>query len=193
MKGESMEDKYIVDLFLRRDEEAVRLTQIKYKRYCHSIAYNILNNSEDTEECLNDTWLTAWNTIPPAIPTYLGVYVGKITRINALKKFEYLHAEKRSQAKNILDIDELTDFLPNSINIEEDLIDKDTVKCIEDFLRSISERDRNMFLQRYYYFYSVADISLHHGVKPNYVRTVLQRIRNKLKLYLKERGYNYEN
>ena len=188
-----MEDNYIVDLFLHRDEEAIRQTQIKYNRYCHSIAFNILNNQEETEECLNDTWLTVWNTIPPTIPTYLGVYVGKITRINALKRFEYLHAEKRSKAKNILDIDELTDFLSNSINIEEEMIAKDIVKSIEDFLKGISERDRNMFLQRYYYFYSVADISLHHGVKPNYVRTVLRRICVKLKKYLNERGYYYEN
>ena len=121
------------------------------------------------------------------------MYVGKITRINALKRFEYLHAAKRSKAKNVLDVDELTDLLPNNVNIEEEMIAKDIIKCIEDFLNGLSERDRNMFLQRYYYFYSVADISHHHGLKPNHVRTVLHRIRGKLKMYLKERGYYHEN
>lgn len=188
-----MEDNYIVNLFLKRDEDAIRLTQEKYNRYCYMIAYNILNNFEDSEECLNDTWLTAWNTIPPTIPVYLGVYVGKITRFKALKKYEYLCAEKRSQAECSPDNDELTDLLSCNTNVEDEIIAKDIVKNIESFLKGLSERDRNMFLQRYYYFYPVLDISKHYGVKPNYVRTVLQRTRLKLKKYLNEMGYNFED
>lgn len=183
-----MEDKYIVELYWSRDERAIEETKKKYNGYCHSIAYNILCNSEDAEECVNDTYLGAWNSIPPHKPELLSTFLGKITRNLSLKKWRGKTADKRGGGEVALTLDELQECIPASNNIQEALEVKELAELIDTFLRSIPDDERRVFICRYWHMDSIADIGEQFGYGQSKVKMMLSRTRKKLQDKLVKEG-----
>ena len=179
-----MEDHDIIEMFFARDERAIGETSGKYGSYCGSIAMNILSSHEDTEECLNDTWLRAWNSIPPHRPNILRVFVGKITRNLALDRYKARTAEKRAGGEFAMSLDELDECIGASDERESAEIGE----SISRFLRTQPKETRSVFVCRYFYCDSVADIAKRFGMSEGKVKTLLFRTRNKLKIHLEGEG-----
>ena len=181
-----MKDKQIVDLYWARDEAAISETDKKYGRYCHYIAYQILSDNEDAFEIVNDTYLKAWNTIPPQRPAPLKSYVGTISRQLALDAYKHKHAQKRG-GQVPLALDELSDCLAdNDTDIGESVALSD---ALNRFLRTLPARTRIMFVRRYFYMSSVEAIAHDFSMKPSNVTMHLHRTRNKLAQFLKKEGF----
>ena len=181
-----MDDLSIIELYFARDEQAIKETDAKYGKLCHSIAYNILNNNEDSEECVNDTYIGVWNTIPPTRPNNFMAFVCRITRNLSLKRIEAMARQKRSQA-TIVSLDELAEVLPDE-SIAYGISDEDIGKAISDFLRNEKEDVRNVFIRKYYFFDSIGDIAKRYGFTESKVKNMLYHTRNKLKEYLIKEG-----
>ena len=182
-----MEDKEIVKLYFDRDEIAINETKNKYENYCFSISYNILHDSEDVKEVLNDTYLATWNAIPPAHPLNLATFIGKITRRLSLNKYRSQNALKRGGNQVKLSFDELECCIAdNSFN--EQLETKILADTIDDFLKTLKENDRKIFVCRYYYFDSIEDICKRFLFTQSKVKMSLKRTRDKLKDYLIKEG-----
>lgn len=181
-----MEDLNIIELYFARDERAIKETDAKYGKLCYRIAYNILNNDEDSEECVNDTYLGLWNAIPPTRPNNLMAFVCKITRSLSLKRVETMTREKRSQ-KNIVSLYELEDVLPDT-SINTGVGDEDIGKAISNFLRNEKDVVRNVFIRKYYFFDSIGDIAKHYGFTESKVKNILYHTRAKLKTFLIKEG-----
>lgn len=184
-----MEDKQIVQLYLNRDETAIAHTTQKYGKYCNSIAKNILGSNEDAEECVNDTYLRAWNAIPPNIPDMLSTFLGKITRNLAFNKYRHDKAAKRGGGQISLILDELSECIADTNSVEEKMEYQELVNSINMFLATLSEDKRNIFIRRYWYSDSVKDIAKAYSMKENSVSMLLIRQRAKLHDYLLERGF----
>ena len=181
-----MDDLSIIELYFARDEQAIKETDAKYGKLCHSIAYNILNNNEDSEECVNDTYIGVWNTIPPTRPNNYMAFVCRITRNLSLKRIEIMARQKRTQA-TIVSLDELAEVLPDE-SIADGISDEDIGKAISDFLRNEKEDVRNVFIRKYYFFDSIGDIATRYGFTESKVKNMLYHTRNKLKEYLIKEG-----
>ena len=181
-----MDDLGIIELYFARNEQALKETDAKYGRLCHSIAYNILNNNEDAEECVNDTYIGVWNAIPPTRPNNLMAFVCRITRNLSLKRIESMARKKRSQA-TLVSLDELSEVLSDE-RIAEGVSDEDIGKAISDFLKNEKEDARNVFIRKYYFFDSIAGISKRYGFTESKVKNMLYHTRNKLKEYLIREG-----
>lgn len=181
-----MDDLRIIELYFERDEQAIKETDAKYGKLCHSIAYNILNNHEDSEECVNDTYVGAWNAIPPTRPNNLMSFVCKIVRNLSLKRLEFRKREKRS-ADVLLSLDELAAVLPDERYAPE-VSDEDVGKLISKFLRTQKEDVRNVFLRKYYFFDSIGEIAERYGFTESKVKNMLFFTRNKLRDYLIKEG-----
>ena len=181
-----MEDEKIVDLFWDRDESALVQTKRKYGDYCYSIAYHIVNNAEDAEECENDTYLGAWNSIPPQRPMVLKAYLAKIVRNLSLKKWRGTVAKKRGGGEAQLIFDELSASIPDNRNVEAIVEAKELTCVIEQFLKEQSVMDRRVFICRYWYFDSIAEISDQFGFSVSKTKSILFRTRKKLFEKLKE-------
>lgn len=182
-----MEDKKIVELFLKRIEQAIVETQMKYGKLCKKIATNILFNNEDAEEVVNDTYLGVWNSIPPEKPVYLMPFVCRITKNIAMNKLDYNNAKKRNSCITT-SLDELDDIVSGKSSVEEDYEAKEIAGYISDFLDKQTVQRKTIFLKRYWYFDSIFQISEEQGMSENTVKSELFRLRKKLKLYLEERG-----
>lgn len=185
-----MEDKDIVNLYWERNQKAISETQTKYGNYCHSIAMNILLNNEDVEECVNDTYLNAWNSMPPHRPKILSVFLGKITRHLSFDKLRYKNADKRGSGEIPLILDELAEIVSGNESADDELYRKELIKEINEFLNTLSKEKCNIFICRYWYAYPVSQIARQFGVTENNVSVTLNRIRNNLKQFLTERGYD---
>ncbi len=181
-----MDDQQIIDLYFDRNEQAITETDVKYGKLCHSIAYNILSNREDSEECVNDTYIGVWNAIPPTRPDNLMAFVCRIARNLSLKRLEYLKREKRS-ADVILSLDELSAVLPDE-RYAPDVSDEDVGRLISQFLRTQKEDVRNVFIRKYYFFDSVKEIAERYSFTESKVKNMLFYTRNKLKDYLIKEG-----
>lgn len=153
-----MDDNDIIQLYWDRNEQAIRITSDKYGHDCKAIARNILNNEEDAEECVNDTYLNAWNSMPTHWPKQLETFLGKITRNLSFNKYKHDHAEKRGSGEITLVLDELTDCVSDTDNVEQVLDHQELIKAISSFVRSLSENKRNLFVRRYWYADSVSAI-----------------------------------
>lgn len=184
-----MKDSQIVALYWQRSERAITETNQKYGPYCFAVAENILEDQQDSEECVNDTWLRAWNAIPPQKPEKLRSFLAKITRNLALNKLKARKAAKRGSGEMNLVLDELTECLADSKNTETEFAAKELADCINRFAHTLSERDCNIFLRRYFYVESVAEIAKKYCVKESNVLMILSRTRKKLKNYLQQEGY----
>lgn len=180
-----MEDAEIIDLFWNRDETAIQALSSKYSGYCYRIAWNLLHNKEDTEECLNDTWFSAWGHMPPHRPAVLAAFVGRITRGLAIDCFRKKHAGKRMDM-HIQDVCGEMDELNFSYTLEEQMAEKELLKTIEDFLWKLPEADRDIFIRRYWYLDPIKDIAKRHGVSSGCIKTNLCRNRKKLYRILKK-------
>ena len=181
-----MDDLRIIALFFERDEQAIKETDAKYGKLCHSIAYNILNNHEDSEECVNDTYVGVWNAIPPTRPNNLMSFVCKIVRNLSLKRLEFLKREKRS-ADVLLSLDDLAAVLPDN-RYAPNVSDEDVGKLISKFLRTQKEDVRNVFIRKYYFFDSIGEIAERYGFTESKVKNMLFYTRNKLRDYLIKEG-----
>jgi len=182
-----MDDNQIVDLYIRRSESAIAETNIKYGTLCRQLAMNILSCREDTEECVNDTYLGTWNAIPPQMPASLRAFVCGITRNLALKKYAYSTAEKRN-SKAAISLTELEECVSGCGTPEEALDNAEIAKLISGFLRTLDRENRIMFLRRYWYFDPVTDIAAYFGVSAGMVSNTLFRTRKKLRAYLLKEG-----
>lgn len=173
-----MEDIEIIELYNKRSEKAIAESNCKYGKYCTSIAYNILFNHEDSEECVSDTWLRAWNAIPPAVPKILSAYFGRITRHLAIDRYR----KNKSNGGNMaICLDELaecvgTDETPESLTVTKDSINR--------FLDSLKEQNRKIFLLRYWYMYSICEIAERCNVSEGTVKMSLKRTREALTVFL---------
>lgn len=181
-------DEKIIDLFFERDDSAVSEIQAKYGKLCFSVAMNILGDREDAEECVNDTYLGAWNSIPPNRPKALSAYLIKITRNLSLKRLRFNRAEKRGGGESALSFDELSECIPDGSDALARIEESELSKHISDFLRSIPETDRRIFVLRYFYCDSIEEISKRFGFGESKVKMKLSRTRSKLRKYLTERG-----
>lgn len=184
-----MEDCAIVGLYWDRDEQAIPATSEKYGRYCTSIAKNILGNIEDAEECVNDTYLNAWNSMPPHKPDVLSTFLGKITRNLSLNRYKYNTAEKRGGGEAVVVLDELSEVVSDTDIVEQEIERKELVNAINTFLDTLDLKKRSIFICRYWYFDSVEDIATGFGMTENNVSVTLNRLRKKLQQYLAERGF----
>jgi len=185
---ETLRDEEILDLFWERKEQAIEETQRSYGKYCYSIAHNILRDKEDAEECVNDTWLRAWNAIPPKRPTRLGIFLGTITRNLSFDKWKYKNAEKRGCGAMDVELDELLECVPAKRGTEEAVEAAELERCINRFLHTLPEKECNVFLRRYWYVEEYAEIAKRLHMNLNSVKTSLFRTRKKLKEYLEQEG-----
>lgn len=181
-----MDDDKILSLYWDRNEDAIRATDEKYGRYCHSIAFSILSSDGEAEECRNDTYMRAWESIPPHRPSLLKAYLGKITRHLALDRYDKDHAQKRSAAATVI-WDEIGTALPET-NAAEPSDSLALKECINAFLGELPRRIRIIFLRRYFYFCSVSEIAKSMDMSESAVKTVLFRTREKLKAELEKEG-----
>ena len=183
-----MDDETIVGLYWTRQESAIAESERKYGNYCRAIADNILHSREDSEECVSDTWLHAWNAIPPKRPAVLSAFLGKITRNLALDCWKLQHAEKRGGGSVALALDELAECIPSGGGLERVLDEKELSSTLDAFLRTLPERECSMFLRRYWFVDGIEAIALRFSVKPNTVKSILFRTREKLRAYLQQEG-----
>ncbi len=183
-----MEDAAIVDLYWQRSDDAVPVTICKYGGYCRAIATNILSNPEDAEECVNDTWLKAWNSMPDNRPTLLGAYLGKLTRWLSLSRLRERGRLKRGGGETSLALDELAEVVSDGSDIQRELEIRELNAAVRVFLKSLEETEREVFLSRYWFLLPVKEIAARFGFSPNKISTMLHRTRRKLQTYLKEEG-----
>jgi len=181
-------DECIVEMYWRRDEDAIAVTDGRYGRYLYKLAYNILKEDDDSRSVLDDTYLGAWNSIPPSRPTELLLYLCKIARRAAIDIFRRSTAKKRVRSELITSLDELSECIGTDADREQGASELRELLCA--YLASLEPRRRQMFVCRYYYSDTVEDIARALSVGPSYVYRELSATRRALKDYLAERGYN---
>ena len=179
-----MEDREIVALYWERDERAIGETQKKYGALCHRIAYNILQNRQDAEECENDTYLEAWNSIPPQRPRVLSSFLAVIVRRRSLDLWRRNHAQKRGGFSRNLSFDELEGCIPSGRSIAEEASCEALAHALSDFLRTLGEEERGVFMRRYWHAQSAAEIAADCGMSVSAVNTLLHRTRKQLEEHL---------
>lgn len=184
-----MEDSEIVELYWRRDEEAVRETQRKYGRYLSKIAQNILSSREDGEEVANDTCLRAWNSIPPNRPDSLTAYLGKIARRLSIDVLRSRTREKRGAGEYALSLSELEECVPGGIGPEEGLELSLLAQAINGYLRTLAPQARDAFVARYFYLDPMKEVASQLGMSESKAKSVLYRTRQGLKTYLTQEGF----
>lgn len=182
-----MEDQRIIKLFHERSEEAIKALDEKYGTLCKLVANRIVDNEQDALECLNDTLYAVWNRIPPEHPASLISYVCRIAKNQALKKREYLYAEKRNSTYDVA-LDELEATLCSLESVEHELLAQELQTAINTFLEKQKKCDRIFFVKRYWFAESISEIAATYGKSNNYVTVHLHRTREKLKRYLMKKG-----
>ena len=183
-----MDDKSIIDLYFSRDEEAITQTDQKYGRYCYCIAYNILNNKEDAEESVSDTYMSAWSAIPPHRPSALAAFLGKITRHISIDRWRARSAQKRGGTEVILVLEELEDCVTGLQNVEMEYERKELLRAYAAFLDALPVTERRVFLRRYWYVDSIEAIAKKSGISQSKVKTMLHRTRARLRKQLAKEG-----
>ena len=183
-----MDEKQIIDLYWARSESAIAETAKKYGKFCHSIAYNILASHEDSDECVNDTYLKAWNAIPPRRPNKLSAFLGKITRNLALKRYDMYTAEKRGGGQVPLAWEELAECIPDTDSVEQMVDDRILADKINVFLSRLPAEARMIFLRRYWNLSTVKEIAAVYGISESKVKMSLLRTRRKLRSFLEQEG-----
>lgn len=183
-----MDEKQIIDLYWARSERAIDETARKYGKFCHCIAYNILANYQDSEECVNDTYLQTWNAIPPQRPSRLSAFLGKITRNLALKQYEKSTAQKRGGGQVPLALEELAECIPDPNSMERMVDDRILAELFNGFLADLPAEARKIFLRRYWNLSSVKEIAEAYGMTESKVKMSLMRTRGKLRSFLEQEG-----
>ena len=184
-----MDDKQIVDLYFARKEQAIRETAKKYGKYCFAIARNILQNSSHAEETVNDTYMGAWNSIPPHRPAMLSTYLGKITRRLALKRWTANRTQKRGGSEIALALEELAGCIPSDFDVESRINEDELTQILNDFVRNLPNPESHVFLCRYWYLDSIEAIARRFDFSQSKVKSMLSRTRKKLYAHLQKEGY----
>ena len=184
-----MDDQSIVALFWDRSEQAIAETDRKYGAYCYSIAYHALANSEDAEESVSDTYMAAWNQLPPHRPSILATFLGKITRRISINRWKAKNTAKRGGGQITLTLEELDDCVDGKQNIERAYESHELVWAFNRFLETLPETERDVFLRRYWFFDSIADIAESFGFAQSKVTSMLYRTRGKLRKQLEKEGF----
>ena len=184
-----LSDSAIVELYWARDEAAIKHTDLKYRNYLLRVAYNILTDAQDSEECLNDTYRGAWDSMPPHRPSILSTFLGKITRNLSFNRYKHNTADKRGGGEANVVIDEIAEFVSDTDSVELEFDRKEFIRAIDDFLDSLPTEKKSIFVCRYWYFDSISDIANRCGMTENNVSVTLNRLRLKLHNYLLERGF----
>ncbi len=183
-----MQDNEIVDLYWARSENAISQTDIKYGKYCRKIAMNIAGNTEDSEECVNDTYMSAWNSMPEERPTLLAPFLAAITRNHALDMYRKTHSQKRGSGQAALALDELLEVAGGS-TVEEEVDLSILSGHINSFLEGLETNSRKVFVRRYFYVDPLSDIAAAYSMSESGVKSLLFRLRQKLKEFLEKEGY----
>ena len=181
-----MDDDKIIELYWNRDERAIRETQEKYGGYCYTVAYNILGERLDSEECVNDTYLEVWKTVPPKRPTILSSFLAMITRRKALDRYRYNTAKRRESNNTSISLSEIEGCISNENLISDEIDDMVLAEMISSFLQTLPEKECNVFLRRYWFFDSIEDICRRFGYGQSKVKMMLKRTRDKLAKYLEK-------
>lgn len=184
-----MEDEQIVALYWDRNEDAIRETAQKYGSYLSKIAYNILSDREDSEECVNDTYLKAWNSMPVHKPHVLSTYLGKIARQLSIDVFRKKHAQKRYASEYALSLSELDDSVSDGSSPEQTVEANVLAGAISTFLRTLPKDARNTFIGRYYFFDPLKEVAGYCGMPEARAKSMLYRTRQALKGYLEQEGF----
>ena len=183
-----MEDSRIIELYWERSEDAISKTAAKYGGYCYTIAYNILSNNEDAEESVNDTWLAAWNTMPPRRPKLLAAFLGKMTRYISLDRWKNRTARKRGGGEVPLVLEELEECISGEDSVEKEYLQKEFAKSLNQFVENLPDVERKVLLCRYWYMDSIETIAERFGFSESKVASMLHRTRGKLRKMLEQEG-----
>lgn len=183
-RGKVMDDQAIITLFNQRSQHAIAETENRYGQLCNSIAYNILGNKEDAEECVNDVWLSAWNSIPPQQPSCLLAYLGRITRNIALNRHKAKKAIKRGNGELPIIWEEIAEFVSSEYSIESEMEYGELLQHLNCFLQTLPSIERNVFLRRYWFADSIKEIAVRYGFSIGRVKSMLYNTRNHLKASL---------
>ncbi len=184
-----MEDRQIIALYWQRDTAAIEETSQKYGSYCFSVADRILQNPQDSEECVNDTWLRAWNAMPPHKPAKLSAFLAKITRNLAFDRYTARSAEKRGGGEMALVLEELAECVPSHSDVARDYEYQELVNAVQSFAVALPGRECNVFLRRYFYAEAVSEIAKRYALTQNHVMVMLSRTRKKLRTFLEKEGF----
>ena len=187
-----MEDTEIIELYWRRDPDAIAESRSKYGAYCFTIARNLLADSRDAEECLNDTFLGAWNAIPPHRPGILRLFLARITRNLAFNQYLKATARKRGSGELPLVLNELDQCISGGTDPEQAVEAAQLEQCIRNFVRQLKDRERLLFVRRYFFAEAVSAIASDTGLSPNHVSVILRRIRERLRQHLIREGFCHE-
>lgn len=185
-----MEDAEIVELYWARNEDAITQTKAKYGAYLNRVAYNILSDLEDSQECVSDTLLAAWRSMPDNRPKNLRTYLGKITRQVSIDLYRRRNRMKRYASEYAISLEELGDSFSDSKTPEDELDAKLLTEAVNRFLRSLPEDARNTFIGRYYFFDSVKNVARYCGISESKCKSMLYRTRQSLKVYLQKEGFD---
>ena len=183
-----MRDTEIVELYFQREQQAIAQTDMKYGKYCHVIAWNILLNREDCEECVNDAYMDTWNAIPPVRPFSLKAFVGRLTRNNAINRLEKNTAGKRGGGEIFLCLDELAECVSGRDELTALEERRHVTDCLNAFLKSLDTEQRKVFVRRYWYGSSVKEIAQAYSMGESRVKVMLMRLRGRLREYLEKEG-----
>ena len=181
-----IDDEKIIEMFFERSEQGIRELDIKYGKICHNLSYNIVNSRQDTEECVNDAYLGAWNAIPPVHPNPLLSYIVKIVRNISLKIYWRKEAAKRSGHYTIA-LEEIEGYIADPKTVEDEIEARELARIIEEFLNTLTLENRVIFMRRYWFADSYKDIAEFMGLSQKNISVRLTRIREKMKQYLIER------
>ena len=184
-----MEDAEIVQLYWDRNEQAIPATADKYGHYCTTIAKIILGSREDAKECVNDTYWSAWNAMPPHRPDILSAFLGKIVRNLSFNRYKRNTADKRGGGELPAVLDELSDLVSGTIDVEQEIDHRELINAINAFLGTLSPKKRSIFICRYWNTDSISVIAKRYGMRVGAVSMALNRIRHQLLHYLAERGF----
>ena len=184
-----MNDDEIINLYFKRDETALSESEKKYGIYCRSVAEKILSSREDSEECFNSALLGAWNSIPPEKPRNLKIFLAKITRNTAINLLRFQKTKKRGSGEAEKIFDELSEFIPSGENVEEYADAKELEEYINRFVKNLPEKERNVFIRRYFFFETPKEIGERYGYSQNLVTVILHRTRKKLEKHLIKGGF----
>lgn len=184
-----MNEEEIIALYWNRADTAIAATAENYGNYCRAIAFNILHNAQDAEECVNDAYLMAWNSIPPHRPEKLSAFLGKITRNLSLNRYKEYNAQKRGAGQTELALSELEECIPSGIRVEQDVEERLLTRTIETFLLSQPKQKRDLFVRRYWYLSSIRELADEYGMSEPKVKSLLFRMRKKLKQCLAKEDF----
>ncbi len=184
-----MQDAQIISLYWQRNESAIEETEKKYGRYLTAIAYNVLADLEESKESVNDTYLTAWNSMPPHKPNVLSAYLAKITRGVSIDILRRRTRSKRVPSECITSLSELSDCVTDGQNVEQEIDMKQLAASINQFIRELPDEARHAFIGRYFYMDPLREVARYCGMSESKAKSLLHRLRLRLKAHLEKEGF----